>query len=118
MQLPVVLEAGESLEPWPAQSAIAQSLGISQPTVSQNLQVAFDQWAELPWLGRIRDELVAVLADRDRVSTAEELASELRARHGAGADDADETQAVAGCGAGRGRDGDPQTGRGAVRPRR
>lgn len=95
LQLPAVLEDGESLEPWPAQSSIAQSLGISQPTVSQNFQVAVEQWAELPWLGRVRDELVAVLADRDRVSTAEELASELRARHGAGADDADATQARA-----------------------
>ncbi|GAA0632107.1 BREX system serine/threonine kinase PglW [Streptomyces thermocarboxydovorans] len=95
LQLPGVLEAGEALEPWPAQSAIAESLGISQPTVSQNLQVAVEQWAALPWLRRVRDELVAVLADRDRVSTAEELASELRARHGAGSGDPAEAQARA-----------------------
>ncbi|MFF6993734.1 hypothetical protein ACFY93_02030 [Streptomyces sp. NPDC008313] len=33
LQLPGVLEAGEPLEPWPAQSLIAKALGISQPTV-------------------------------------------------------------------------------------
>ncbi|MFE0962216.1 BREX system serine/threonine kinase PglW [Streptomyces fungicidicus] len=84
LQLPGVLEAGEALEPWPAQSLIAKTLGISQPTVSQNQQVAVEQWAGMPWLDRVRDEVVAVLAERDRVSTAEELAAELRARHGAG----------------------------------
>ncbi|MFJ3665536.1 BREX system serine/threonine kinase PglW [Streptomyces sp. NPDC090106] len=95
LQLPGVLEDGESLEYWPAQSLIAKSLGISQPTVSQNQHVAVEQWAELPWLGRVRDELVAILTDRDRVSTAEELASELRARHGTGTSDPVEAQARA-----------------------
>ncbi|MEU8651042.1 BREX system serine/threonine kinase PglW [Streptomyces sp. NPDC048737] len=95
LQLPGVLEAGEALEPWPAQSQIAKALGVSQPTVSGNQQAAVEQWAELPWLARVRDELVAILADRDRVSTAEELASELRARHGAGAGDPIEAQAKA-----------------------
>ncbi|MEU9332096.1 BREX system serine/threonine kinase PglW [Streptomyces sp. NPDC048290] len=95
LQLPGVLEEGEALEAWPAQSQIARSLGISQPTVSQNQQVAVGQWAALPWLSRVRDELVAILADRDRVSTAEELASELRARHGAGSSDAGVAQSRA-----------------------
>ncbi|MET8828440.1 BREX system serine/threonine kinase PglW [Streptomyces sp. NPDC004608] len=88
LQLPGVLEDGEALEPWPAQSQIARSLGISQPTVSQNQQVAVERWAALPWLSRVRDELVAILTDRGRVSTAEELATELRARHGAGTGEA------------------------------
>lgn len=80
-----MLEEGEALEPWPARSLIAKALRISQPTVSQNQQVAVEQWAGMSWLGRVRDEVVAVLAERDRVSTVEELAAELRARHGAGA---------------------------------
>ncbi|WP_406838516.1 BREX system serine/threonine kinase PglW [Streptomyces sp. AHU1] len=95
LQLPGVLEAGEALEPWPAQSVIAKALGISQPTVSGNQQAAVDEWARLPWLGRIRDELLGILTDRDRVSTVEELASELRARHGAGASEPAEAQAKA-----------------------
>ncbi|MBT2411756.1 BREX system serine/threonine kinase PglW [Streptomyces sp. ISL-12] len=95
LQLPGVLETGEALEPWPAQSRIAGALGISQPTVSQNQQVAIEKWAELTWLRRVRDELVAILTDRERVSTAEELASELRARHGAGTDDPVAAQAKA-----------------------
>ncbi|MEU2602846.1 hypothetical protein ABZ669_38290 [Streptomyces hirsutus] len=95
LQLPGVLEAGEAMEPWPAQSLIAKALGISQPTVSQNQQAAIAAWAELPWLVRVRDELVAILTDRDRVCTAEELASELRVRHGAGTGDPAEAQAKA-----------------------
>ncbi|MFJ6685247.1 hypothetical protein [Streptomyces werraensis] len=112
LQLPGVLEAGEALEPWPAQSLIAKALGISQPTGSQNQQVAVEQWAAMPWLGRVRGEVVAVLAERDRVSTAEELTAELRARHGAGGRC---SRSVPGQGAGRGarggRGGDPQAGR-------
>ncbi|UNZ18011.1 BREX system serine/threonine kinase PglW [Streptomyces sp. 891-h] len=75
------------LEPWPAQPAIAQALGISQPTVSQHQLAAVEQWAALPWLTRVRNELVAILSEQGRVMTAEELAGELRARHGAGDDD-------------------------------
>ncbi|MEU0427267.1 BREX system serine/threonine kinase PglW [Streptomyces canus] len=81
----------EPLEPWPAQPAIAKALGISQPTVSQHQQAAVEQWAALPWLGKVRDELVAILAEQGRVLTAEELAGELRARHGAGDRDPDDT---------------------------
>lgn len=78
------LPGAEPLEPWPAQPAIAKALGISQPTVSQHQLAAIEQWALLPWLGRIRDELVTILSEQGRVMTAEELATELRARHGAG----------------------------------
>ncbi|MFW6695738.1 BREX system serine/threonine kinase PglW [Streptomyces sp. MAR4 CNX-425] len=78
------LPGGERLEPWPAQPAIARALGISQPTVSQHQLAAIGQWAALPWLARIRRELVAVLSEQGRVMTAGELAAELRARHGAG----------------------------------
>ncbi|MCZ2527000.1 BREX system serine/threonine kinase PglW [Streptomyces sp. HB2AG] len=78
------LPGGAPLEAWPAQPAIAEALGISQPTVSQHRQAAVEQWAALPWLRRIRDELVAILAEQGGVMTAEELAVELRVRHGAG----------------------------------
>ncbi|MET8056755.1 BREX system serine/threonine kinase PglW [Streptomyces microflavus] len=73
------------LETWPAQSAVAKALGISQPTVSQHLVAATDQWAAQPWLCKVRDELVVLLQGQGRVSTAAELAAELRVRHGAGA---------------------------------
>ncbi len=73
------------LETWPAQSAVAKALKISQPTVSQHLVAAIEQWATQPWLRRVRDELVALLQEQGRVATAAEMAAELRARHGAGA---------------------------------
>jgi serine/threonine protein kinase len=78
------LPGADRLEPWPAQPAIAKALHISQPTVSQHQLAAIEQWAAMPWLGRIRDELVTILSEQGRVMTAEELATELRARHGAG----------------------------------
>jgi len=89
------LPGGPRLGPWPAQPAIARELGISQPTVSQHQQAAVEQWATLPWLRRIRDELVAILSEQGRVMTAEELAGELRARHGAGDGDPADTLAQA-----------------------
>jgi serine/threonine protein kinase len=78
--LPGVPGAGE-LPPWPAQSAIAKALGVSQPTVSGNLGAAIEQWAALPWLETVRDELVTILSEQGRVMTVRELATELRARH-------------------------------------
>ncbi|MGW3249339.1 BREX system serine/threonine kinase PglW [Streptomyces fungicidicus] len=78
--LPGVAQAGE-LPSWPAQSAIAKALGVSQPTVSGNLSAAVEQWAALPWLERIQDELVTILSEQGRVMTAQELATELRVRH-------------------------------------
>ncbi|MCT7353217.1 BREX system serine/threonine kinase PglW [Streptomyces sp. 15-116A] len=78
--LPGVAQAGE-LPPWPAQSAIAKALGVSQPTVSGNLSAAIEQWAALPWLEKIRDELVTILSEQGRIMTAQELATELRVRH-------------------------------------
>ncbi|MFJ4771561.1 BREX system serine/threonine kinase PglW [Streptomyces uncialis] len=89
------LPGAERLEPWPAQPAIAKALGISQPTVSQHQLAAIEQWAALPWLGRVRDELVTVLAEQGRVMTAEELAAELRVRHGAGSTSGTDTLAMA-----------------------
>lgn len=73
------------MPPWPRagppNAAIAKALGISQPTVSQHQSAAIGQWAALPWLGRVRDELVTVLSEQGRVMTAAELAAELRVRH-------------------------------------
>ncbi|MDX3579767.1 BREX system serine/threonine kinase PglW [Streptomyces sp. FL07-04A] len=85
----------EPLESWPAQPAIAKALGISQPTVSQHQQAAVEQWAALQWLRAVRDELVVILSEQGRVLTAEELAGELRARHGAGDGDPADTLAQA-----------------------
>src|SRR6202012_5975123 len=85
------LPGAERLEPWPAQPAIAKALGISQPTVSQHQLAAIEQWASLQWLRRVREELVTMLAEQGRVTTAEDLAAELRARHGAGDADPEET---------------------------
>ncbi|MFB7554491.1 BREX system serine/threonine kinase PglW [Streptomyces brevispora] len=89
------LPGAERLEPWPAQPAIAKALGISQPTVSQHQLAAIEQWAALTWLRRVREELVTMLAEQGGVTTAEDLAADLRARHGAGDADPAETLGMA-----------------------
>ncbi|MFD5110143.1 BREX system serine/threonine kinase PglW [Streptomyces cinereoruber] len=89
------LPGGEAAGSWPTQPAIAKALGISQPTVSQHQQAAIEQWASLGWLRRVRDELVAILSEQGKVMRAEELAGELRARHGAGDGDPAETLVLA-----------------------
>ncbi|WP_234018840.1 MULTISPECIES: BREX system serine/threonine kinase PglW [unclassified Streptomyces] len=72
---------GVALPPWPSQSAIATAMKVSQPTVSRHLGAALEQWSQFPWLEAIRDEMVAVLSEQGRVMTAQELATELQARH-------------------------------------
>ncbi|MBO0510537.1 BREX system serine/threonine kinase PglW [Streptomyces beijiangensis] len=69
--------------PWPAQTAIAKALDISQTTVSGYQSAEIEQWATLPWLRRVRDELVTILSEQGRVMTAWELAAALRAGHSA-----------------------------------
>ncbi|UAX55689.1 BREX system serine/threonine kinase PglW [Streptomyces sp. A144] len=90
--LPGVAEAAD-LPPWPAQSAIAKALGVSQPTVSGNLSAAIELWAALPWLETIRDELVTILSEQGRVMTAQELATELRVRYRPHDEDGEEDRA-------------------------
>ncbi|MFE5082931.1 BREX system serine/threonine kinase PglW [Streptomyces mirabilis] len=74
------------LAPWPTQVTIAAALNTAQPTVSRHHVAAIKEWAQTGWLQHIRNELVAVLEASGRVMTAQELALELRVRHGAGAD--------------------------------
>ncbi|MFD7444021.1 BREX system serine/threonine kinase PglW [Streptomyces sp. NPDC059909] len=83
------------LPPWPTQVAIAGALKTAQPTVSRHHVAAIKEWAATGWLQHIRDELVAVLDAGGRVMTAQELAVELRVRHGAGADTPGRTLAKA-----------------------
>ncbi|WP_328223975.1 BREX system serine/threonine kinase PglW [Streptomyces sp. NBC_00104] len=88
------VEAAGALSPWPAQSAIARALDVSQPTVSGNLGAAIEQWTAFTWLEDVRAELVTILSEQGRVMTAQELATELRVRHAPrDEDDTDEDRA-------------------------
>ncbi|NIJ14643.1 serine/threonine protein kinase [Saccharomonospora amisosensis] len=72
---------------WPTQSEVAQRLDITQATVSNHYRAAVKEWAAMPWLADVRDELVELLGEAGRVMTAHELAAALRARHGVARDD-------------------------------
>lgn len=68
--------------PWPTQAEVAQRLDVTQATVSNHLRTEIREWAEEPHVTAVRDDLVALLTDADRVMTADELAAALRARRG------------------------------------
>ncbi|WP_228684695.1 BREX system serine/threonine kinase PglW [Amycolatopsis thermoflava] len=96
IRLTLGLPGGEApLEPWAAQVEVANRLGITQASVSRHLTAAAKEWAGEPWLTVVRNELVDAVAEAGRVVTVHELAAALRARHGAGEDDADRTTARA-----------------------
>ena len=81
--------------PWPTQTEVARRLGITPASVSRHEQTAIAQWAAARWLRDVRDELVEIVTGAGRVMTAQELAGELRARHGAGQDSTERTLARA-----------------------
>ncbi|MFJ1709527.1 BREX system serine/threonine kinase PglW [Kitasatospora sp. NPDC088346] len=83
------------LASWPTQVAISKALNSTQPTVSKHHVGAVKKWAATGWLRHVRDELVAILETGGRVMTAQELALELRVRHGADSDTPSRTLAKA-----------------------
>lgn len=83
VRLTLGLPNGEMPHPWPTQSEVAARLDITQASVSRHLRAAAKEWASLPWLTAVRDELVDVVAQSRRVMTSQELAGALRARRGA-----------------------------------
>lgn len=80
---------------WPTQSEVATQVGVTQATVSTNYRAALKAWAEDDDLSKVSDELVALVAEAGRIVTAQELATALRIRHGAGDDNAPRTLARA-----------------------
>lgn len=79
---------------WPRQSEIANQLGITQASVSHHYRQALKTFAAEPHLSALREELVRTLSESGRVSTASDLATALRARHGT-AEDADPERTAA-----------------------
>ncbi|MBT2488656.1 BREX system serine/threonine kinase PglW [Streptomyces sp. ISL-96] len=74
------------LGPWPVQKRVADRIGIQQPPVSRHHRAAIKEWHETDWLTDVRSTLVDIVDAAGRVMTAQELAVELRIRHGAGND--------------------------------
>lgn len=71
---------------WATQVQVARRLEITQASVSRHQQSAAKEWAGMPWLDAVRNELVETVRVAGRVMVAHELAAALRARHGAGDD--------------------------------
>lgn len=82
---------------WPTQSAVAEVLGIEAPSVSIHFNDAIlgkataktrvPGWIESEKLGRVRDEVVAILAQRGRVAEVRQLLPELEEKFGSEQED-------------------------------
>ena len=88
-------DAALDLPPWVTGKKVAEVLGLSHFTVSKHITAASTEWVEAGWMSALRDELVEIVREAGRVMTARQLALELRARHGAGGDTAERTEATA-----------------------
>lgn len=79
--------ASGTVRAWPTQAEVAAELKITQASVSRHLRTAAKEWAAEARIADLSDELVAILSGAGRVMTAQELAAEVRARHGVLTDD-------------------------------
>jgi serine/threonine protein kinase len=79
---------------WPTQAEVATELKITQASVSRHLRAAAKEWAAEARIADVSHELVAILSGAGRVMTAQELAAEVRARHGVLAEDSPERTAA------------------------
>lgn len=68
---------------WPTQKETARALGVTQGAVNQYVLGMAGEWADLPWMSVLRDDIAATLESAGRVMAVRELASEVRARAGA-----------------------------------
>lgn len=72
---------------WPAQTAVATSVGTTPVTVSRHLRAAGDQWSVDDRVNELRTAVVEILDEASRVMEVGELAAALLERRGARADD-------------------------------
>ncbi|WP_168220948.1 BREX system serine/threonine kinase PglW [Actinomadura sp. WMMA1423] len=84
------------LELWAPQRDIADLKRIKPTDVSQALAVARRRWTADSAIRPLREDVVAILAEKGRVLEADQLATELLARRGSGLADPDARRAVAG----------------------
>ncbi|MCI2423455.1 BREX system serine/threonine kinase PglW [Saccharopolyspora sp. K220] len=69
-------------ERWATQTKVAQLRGCSQPAVSNILRARCKEWAAEPGVGIVREHVIALLLDLNRVATAHELVTMLVPRYG------------------------------------
>lgn len=74
------LDAGAAT--WTVQSDIVAALNLTQSSVSRSYREALKDWAPMPLLTGVRDDLAAIVVEAGRVMTSTELAVALRARRG------------------------------------
>ncbi|MBF6175295.1 BREX system serine/threonine kinase PglW [Nocardia blacklockiae] len=80
---------------WPTQSAVAASMGVTSPAISQSLKQMRQRWRKSDALSAVRDELVELLGEFGRVASVVELADALIVRRGTRLDGRAQRRALA-----------------------
>ncbi|MFE3545562.1 BREX system serine/threonine kinase PglW [Nocardia sp. NPDC059177] len=70
------------LDSWPTQTAVAETLGLTSPAVSQLLKAQRKLWKEDPAVQALRAQVIELLAEFGRVAAATELADALLVQRG------------------------------------
>ncbi|MFI9511257.1 BREX system serine/threonine kinase PglW [Nocardia sp. NPDC052566] len=80
---------------WPTQSAVAASMGVTSPAISQSLKQMRQQWSNSDALQAVRNEIVDLLREFGRVASIVEVADALILRRGTRIDGREQRRALA-----------------------
>ncbi|WP_306332891.1 BREX system serine/threonine kinase PglW [Streptomyces sp. KL118A] len=89
------LDDASDVGAWPTNRQVAQTVRVSEYTVSKHLGSAIGDWAKAGWMNILCGELVDAVRDAGRVMTARELARILTAAHGSESESSEGTEAAA-----------------------
>ncbi|WP_216897174.1 BREX system serine/threonine kinase PglW [Nocardia alni] len=80
---------------WPTKSAVAASMGVSSPAISQSLKQMRQKWRKSDALSAVRDEILELLGEFGRIASIIELADALILRRGTRLDGRAQRRALA-----------------------
>lgn len=89
------LDGKAELGSWPTNRQVAETVKVSEFTVSKHLSAAITEWADAGWMNVLCGELVDAVRDAGRVMTARELARVLAASHGSESESTEGTEGAA-----------------------
>ncbi|MFI2264459.1 BREX system serine/threonine kinase PglW [Streptomyces tubercidicus] len=89
------LDSKAELGSWPTNRQVAETVKVSEFTVSKHLSAAITEWANAGWMNVLCGELVDAVRDGGRVMTARELSRVLAASHGSESESTEGTEAAA-----------------------
>ncbi|WP_194814252.1 BREX system serine/threonine kinase PglW [Nocardia sp. XZ_19_385] len=80
---------------WPTKSAVAATMGVSSPAISQSLKQMRQKWRKSDAVSAVRDEILELLREFGRVASISEIADALILRRGTRLDGRAQRRALA-----------------------